>query len=667
MIRVLYVQLPPARFACEEVPTNVQLAPGFLASASGAGGAEDIRVEILESDVVDVFADEGLAAEICRRQPDVVGLTLYLWNVKRSLFLASNIKRRRPETRILAGGPEVTPDNEWVLNHPALDAGVFGEGESRVRALLEVLSGRRDMGAVPGTFFKDSRGLNLNLDPVPPWDLSACPYPYLNRAIGPSRDGIIFVETVRGCPFRCRYCYYHKAFDRVRRHPIEAVEGVLDWAYAANSGVREIYLMDPTFNAVPRFAEVLKGMAARRSSKEIAIHTELRADLLNADDVILLRDAGLKTAEVGLQTTNPVALRHAGRKGDPDRTASGVHLLKDAGIEVYTGIILGLPGDRPEGFSATLQWLKKSDAYSVLQPFVLSVLPGTDFRTQAAKLGLQYDPRPPYYIQQTGTFPQDALGDALAECERVFDVELDHVPLPSFVDEGVDVISQPEEAPYISKWIVDPRRCLRGHPRLLDSVISRATDPFVFWFRGENPRDWEGAMMDALKEFMLRNPHALLDVILEFSCPPRPEFPEAALSEIADPAAFVNRSFAPFRGDGTVVFPRFFIIFQDPLHSSHRQRIEEEYGHCCVPVWDTGRTRLSDVRDDVSPRLISWPVPDVADAGETLFPALEYLYQSPLDDVVFRDSRLHRAWTCRHRKRAAVATFPERILVTVDC
>ena len=79
---------------------------------------------------MDVFADQGLVLEIVKRQPAIVAMTLYVWNVDRSLFLASNIKKLSPQTRILVGGPEVTPDNAWVMRHPSVDAGVFGEGES---------------------------------------------------------------------------------------------------------------------------------------------------------------------------------------------------------------------------------------------------------------------------------------------------------------------------------------------------------------------------------------------------------------------------------------------------------------------------------------------------------------------------------------------------------
>jgi radical SAM superfamily enzyme YgiQ (UPF0313 family) len=452
MKRVLFAQLPPPRFSFQEPPTNIPLAAGFLMAALDLQEPEAFHSEVLPPEVTDVLADKALCLEILRREPEVLALTLYVWNVERSLFLASNVKRRSPDTIIIAGGPEVTPDNTWVLEHPAVDIAVFGEGESRIGTLLKAASTFRGIDAIPGIASKDNKGrLHFNNEAPESWDLAKCSYPYLDGKISPSRDGTLFLESVRGCPFKCRYCYYHKAFQGLRFYPDDCLAKVLDFAYGVDSPVREIYLMDPTFNARKGFRTLLRSMARRRRrSGSPRLHTELRADLLDTNDVTLLKKAGLASAEIGLQTITPEALRSAGRKGDPDKIAQGVDLLKRAGIEVTTGIILGLPKDTPQGFNRTLKWLQKKEAYSVVHPFVLSVLPGTDFRANAKPLGLEYNPRPPYFVSSTPTFPGDKLRAALLECERVFDMEMDYIVPPSLVDSEPGILNVPESAAYIS-------------------------------------------------------------------------------------------------------------------------------------------------------------------------------------------------------------------------
>ncbi len=201
MKSALFLQLPPPRFSFEEPPTNIPLAAGFVLAALEASGPQSIQAEILGPDITDVFADQGLAGKVADMRPAVAALTLYVWNVERSLFLASNIKRRLPSTLILVGGPEVTPDNKWVLEHPAVDAGVFGEGESRIAPLLEALGDRRQPLGIPGIFFKDSLGVHVNEAPPQTWNLESCPYPYLDGESAPRETARFFWKRSGDAPF----------------------------------------------------------------------------------------------------------------------------------------------------------------------------------------------------------------------------------------------------------------------------------------------------------------------------------------------------------------------------------------------------------------------------------------------------------------------------------
>ena len=664
MVRVLFVQLPPPRFAFQEPPTNIPLAAGFLLAALEAPGAEPIDAHILESESADVFADQGLAARIREIQPSVLALTLYVWNVQRSLFLASNVKRALPETRVLVGGPEVTPDNAWVLMHPAVDAGVFGEGESRiVGGLLRLL--RSEEGAAgPGTFQKDRGGLSIDTEMASPWDLSSCAYPYLDGKIGPSRDGTLFLETVRGCPFRCRYCYYHKAFQSIRLHPWNSVQRVLDFAYERDSGIREIYLMDPTFNARRGFRRLLKSMIRRRTSKDIPIHTELRADLLRNEEVPLLREAGLVSAEVGLQTINPIALRHAGRRADLEKTAEGVTMLKHAGIEVTTGIILGLPGDTPEWFARTLSWLKETEAYSVVHPFVLSVLPGADFRAKARDLGLKFDLRPPYYVRSTPTFPAEEFRKALRDCEDVFHMELDSIPPPSLVDRGPGLIAAAEESRYISKWILDPNRT--RWRTLQTEVWTRASDPFTLWFRGNDAASGQAWMIEIMEGFVSANPHATLHIVWEFRVPPKQTFLRSALSASAQPGLFLNRSYRPLLSEDEVVTPRFSIIEPYRTDPAAARRMLGNYSSLANVIWDWSHTDSTGVPPPETPLLVSRPLAELGRRSDRFLDALQAVHHNDPEQVLFRDPLMQTAWNRLTRRSVPDAELPEKILFTVS-
>jgi hypothetical protein len=631
-------------------------------SALHTSGIARGEAELVGSEIVDIFCDRGLAERIAGGSPDIVAFSVYVWNVQRSLFVASGLKARLPDVRIVIGGPEVTTDNRWVLEHPAVDAGVFGEGESRIKGVIEALSAGATLRDIPGTFCKSCEGLHVNEENPGQWDLSRCSYPYLDGTIRPSVDGTLFLETVRGCPFRCRYCYYHKAFGEVRTHPFSSIRKVLDMAYATDSGVREIYLMDPTFNAHREFSRLLRYIVSQRRGEFPKLHTELRADLLTAEDVNLLSEAGLASAEIGLQTTNPAALRLAGRSGIPDKTARGVKFLKEAGIEVTTGIIVGLPGDSPQGFTSTLEWLTKTEAYSVVHPFVLSVLPGTDFRAHATGLGLNHHHRPPYYVRSTNTFGPEDLRSALQECEETFGMEIDYISLPSLIDRGPGLICGIDAAYYVSKWILDldsaePAGCLT-------ELLVKATDPFTFWFRGRRFKNSETVVLSILRRFADANPHTVLHIVLEFDTPPERSFFDKAINVASHPGTYLNRSYEPLYGEGTVVTPIFELVWPDPGLSRVRDTIGSTYGSVATVIWDHVEVNRERLLKAEPPLLISWSELQAGYRKEELIGLLYDMCKAHPDEIRFREPLLQDYWESLTRRRPPSAMLQEKILIT---
>src|ERR1700680_1513309 len=98
----------------------------------------------------------------------MVGFTCYLWNIERTLWVARELKRRRPGVRIVLGGPEITADNAWVLETPDYDFAAIGEGGPTFAQLL--LGFVDDDLALPGRHPRRGRRGD-----APPGDLSGVP------------------------------------------------------------------------------------------------------------------------------------------------------------------------------------------------------------------------------------------------------------------------------------------------------------------------------------------------------------------------------------------------------------------------------------------------------------------------------------------------------------
>src|SRR5687767_14825299 len=111
--KVVLLQLPIPPAGPLPIRGNIPLAAGYLKLLAGTRGLETAGydIEIFPPRLANSLGDVALVEAILERRPWMVGLTCYLWNIERSLWIAEELKRRRPELLILLGGPEITADN----------------------------------------------------------------------------------------------------------------------------------------------------------------------------------------------------------------------------------------------------------------------------------------------------------------------------------------------------------------------------------------------------------------------------------------------------------------------------------------------------------------------------------------------------------------------------
>jgi hypothetical protein len=110
MGRLRLVQLPVPQPAAFAATGNVPLAAGCLGVAARVNGLDGaLEVDVLLPEATDTLGDTVLADGVASDEPEFLGLSLYLWNVERSLYLAREVKRRSPRTTVLIGAPRSAP------------------------------------------------------------------------------------------------------------------------------------------------------------------------------------------------------------------------------------------------------------------------------------------------------------------------------------------------------------------------------------------------------------------------------------------------------------------------------------------------------------------------------------------------------------------------------
>ena len=340
---------------------------------------------------------EKIAAAIAAAQPDVVGLSCYVWNVTALLDAARLIRQRLPETRLVLGGPEAGPRaGELLTQHPFLDAVVLSEGEVAFAELLHAWQSGTSAAEVRGIAVREHGHVVSTGSAALVSDLATYPSPHLSVPRDYS-GRVACVETQRGCVFTCNFCFYNKDYTlRNRRVPLERVKAELQ--AVLQQEVLEIFLMDPIFNLNVARAKEICRFIAEHNHRRIPIHSEIWGEFVDAELARLMRDAGFRMVEVGLQTTTETALVAAERRLREQRFLDGIAHLRAHAVPFELHLIYGLPGETKETFRRSLDYAIALDP-TVLSIFRLMVLPGTDLRRNAAATGLSFDAEPPYHVR----------------------------------------------------------------------------------------------------------------------------------------------------------------------------------------------------------------------------------------------------------------------------
>ncbi|MEN6406209.1 MAG: radical SAM protein [Thermoguttaceae bacterium] len=495
-LKTLLVQLPVPPPGMDPVEGNVPLAAACLMLFARRQGLDRLHdLELFPTRWANTLGDQGLIDAILARRPRVVSFSCYVWNVERTLWIAQQLKRRDPEMRVVVGGPEITPDNTWVLGQPAIDHAISGEGETAFAELLGRLADDR-ADALP-----DRVGPGVGQ----PFGLDAVSSPYREGILELDDRHRMLLETARGCRFGCKYCYYPKS-NHVPRY-LSAEQIADNLRYAVEHGAREVTLLDPTLNQRPDFCDFLRLLAQHNPQRQLAFSGELRAEGIDASTARLLRAANFQEVEIGLQSVEPQAWRLMGRPVDLPAFQRGVQALRDEGVKVLVDLIVGLPGDTVDSVRRGIDFLRTTHAYSEAQVFNLSILPGTAFRSEAKRLGLRYQPWPPYYVLKTPTLNVEQMYGLMEESQEAFGAEFDPMPPPRL--EAFDAQA------------ADGRGC-----RVDLDVLGQADHPtavlpaspglcFTLWLRSSDFRRDRNVAASLVERLLTDNPHLTLQVVLE--------------------------------------------------------------------------------------------------------------------------------------------------------
>ncbi len=393
---------------------HASLAPWCLLSGVRAYSALPVEVKVMESTInsdINAFAEQ-----IINEKPDIVSFSSYIWNIEKTLELCKILKEKINCTIIL-GGPEVSYRAIDVLeNYSFVDFVLSGEGEKSFPLFLDTYSNKDDLKKVSGLSFREKG----DIISVPEEECTETPpSPYNNEFFDNLKGRISYIETSRGCPYRCAFCLSGRC-SPLRFFDIEQVK--TDILKLAVSGTKTIKFVDRTFNAkADRANEILEFILSNYGTKipeGTCFHFEIAGDILKESTMEILSTApkGVFQLEIGMQSFNEETLKAINRKTDTKKLIENIKKLISFGnMHIHIDLIAGLTGEDIKCFERSFD-IGYSLKANMLQMGFLKLLYGADMRENSEKYPCEFKENPPYEVTSTPWLTNEEIG-RLKKCE----------------------------------------------------------------------------------------------------------------------------------------------------------------------------------------------------------------------------------------------------------
>jgi len=327
-----------------------------LAAVAGDPELRGTKVSLIDMRRPDV---EAYLSAILSFEPDLIGMSVYVWSIPCLVEVARRVKRLRPGCTIVFGGPSArTAAFELPLYanpHSYADAVVATEGETVFRdiARLPQLS-RAALESVSGLDLPVAGGWRKSAPRAPIATLDEIPSPYQLGLMG--QGSVAYLETFRGCPFSCAFCEWGASDNTKTVFSTAYLERELE-AFARHRAPA-VFLVDAGLNLNHRAFRNLKQAADRTGLlRSVGFWCEIYPSRMRDEHIEFLSSVQASYLGIGLQSIDPQVLKGLDRPFDNRRLEVIVRQVCDL-ARTELQIIFGLPGDSPEGFLRTMAYAR---------------------------------------------------------------------------------------------------------------------------------------------------------------------------------------------------------------------------------------------------------------------------------------------------------------------
>ncbi len=334
----------------------------LLHAASLADGEFDLELIDLR---VHFDWKERLRRAIAAR-PALVGVSTMIGPATISSIRIARTVKAMSGVPVALGGVHASLACRSALEEGSIDYTILGEGELPLLRLARSLAEGAKPAFIPGVRSKFDLSAPVSASEFAERiDLDDCPeIPYhsvLAETYLQYFDGVadyISMETSRGCPHSCGYCYHSRAEYSGWRS--QSPERVVERARFVKErlGAGGVYFVDDNFFIDPRRAEsIAEGMAELDLSWQVQGVDIAALKSMDNDYISLLASCGLKRITVGVDSGSDRIRAKLGKQLASSEAVETIRRMRAFPIIVYCSFIVNFPGETAKDVRSTVRMI----------------------------------------------------------------------------------------------------------------------------------------------------------------------------------------------------------------------------------------------------------------------------------------------------------------------
>lgn len=304
------------------------------------------------------------------RSSDLIGFTLNYGQLLPSLAVAKAIKMLAPEKTIVLGGSRTVGElgRNVLRTFEYIDYIVSGEGED---ALVRLASEPRNYRSIPGLIYRagDEVVWNKAGDCV---DLNSAPLPVYDqfyRELATTSDDIqqffqysgrLPVEISRGCWWnQCTFCNLNLQHHTYREKTVDRIIQEITWL-SERYRMMDFQLIGST---LPKTDYAVLFEKLKELGRDFSFFVEARAGQLRSQEYQLMRDAGFRMIQTGIESFSPQYLRKMNKGVRVIDNIAALKFCKEHKIHNTYNLIIRYPNEDARDFEETQRIVSRIKGY----------------------------------------------------------------------------------------------------------------------------------------------------------------------------------------------------------------------------------------------------------------------------------------------------------------